>query len=243
MRKTRVYTPQPLTPGQQVELEPGPAHHLANVLRMKPGRELVLFNGKGGEYQALILSIGKRRVLVEILLHSPREAESSLRIVLAQGLPRGERMDYVTQKAVELGVAELVPLITERSVARTDDARTRRRQAHLQSVAIAACEQCGRNQVPRVHYPLPLDTWLEDELPQIRLALDPDGDHTLTQLHEAPRDLALLAGPEGGLSAEEYRLAAARGFRGLRIGPRVLRTETAALVAVTAVQLRWGDLS
>jgi len=245
MRLTRVYVAQTLTAGRTLTLEGSAASHLTRVLRARAGDFLTLFNGEGGEYAARILGQGGGKVTVEIGAHEATERESSLALTLAQGMARGERMDLVVQKATELGVARLVPLLTERSVVRLAGPQAQKKLEHWRAVAVAACEQSGRTRLPQIAAPQTLREFLADERSNdaapLRVLLSPDGARNLSDL---PRTCAasVLIGPEGGLTPEERERAVAAGFLALRLGPRVLRTETAALVAVALLQRELGDL-
>lgn len=245
MRLTRVYVAQSLAAGATVTLEGAAASHLTRVLRARAGEPLTLFNGEGGEYAARILGQGGGKVSVAVGAHQASERESPLSLTLAQGVARGERMDLVVQKATELGVARLVPLLTERSVVRLAGAQAQKKLEHWRAVAIAACEQSGRNRLPQIAAAQTLHEFLGSEpggdAAALRLLLAPDG---ATRLGELPRSarVSLLIGPEGGLSAPERERAVAAGFLAVRLGPRVLRTETAALVAVALLQRQFGDI-
>ncbi|HEX5339491.1 MAG TPA: 16S rRNA (uracil(1498)-N(3))-methyltransferase [Gammaproteobacteria bacterium] len=243
MRIARVYTPQSLNMGQLLELEPAASKHLLTVLRLKPGASLVLFNGDGREFGARIEGATKNRASVSVGAQRPARTESPLRITLAQGISRGERMDYTLQKAVELGVSRIVPLLTERGMVRLDEKNAPRKLAHWQSVVIGACEQSGRLSVPQVAEPLALNRFLGQPGAALKLLLDPAAEPSLRMLaRPIGHELLLLAGPEGGLSETERGNAQAAGFQGVRMGPRILRTETAGLVALSILQSQWGDL-
>ena len=244
MRIPRIYVPQPLQPGSESELPVQAGEHLARVLRLERGHPLRLFNGDGGEYAGEIATLAKRSVSARVL-EAMRETdrESPLRITLGQGVARGEKMDWILQKATELGVARIVPLITDRTEVKLDAERAGRRLAHWEAVVASACEQCGRNRLPEIHAPIRLSDWaaaLGDDA-GVRLALDPHGDVGAREL--SPGTQATLAvGPEGGLSEHDLATLAQAGFRGLRLGPRILRTETAGLAALAALQAIHGDL-
>ena len=233
-----------LSQGATRDLPDAAAHHAARVLRLTIGDAITVFNGAGGESDAAIVSIGKGHVSVRLGAWRSREAEPSVRIVLLQGLSARERMEFTVQKAVELGVAEIVPVEMRRSVMRLAEERATRRVEHWQNLAVAACEQCGRNRVPEVHPVSALPDWLGAHpatLREQRLILSTMGERRLREL-SAPQELLLLAGPEGGFAPEELEMAQACGFTAVRLGPRVLRTETAALAALAAIQALWGDL-
>lgn len=224
------------------ELPEQAAHHAARVLRLKEGDAVSIFNGQGGECEARIIAIGKRGVEVEIVAWHPIERESPLQVVLAQAISAGEKMDYTLQKAVELGVGAIQPLASERSVVRLSGERAEKRVAHWQGVVIAACEQSGRNRVPEVAPIRPLFDWLgQPGRGGLRLMLSPDAPGGLRDLARPEGPVTLLIGPEGGFSAEESLAAQNQGFAPLRLGARILRTETAALAMLAAMQLQWGD--
>jgi len=242
MRIPRIHQPGPLATGAVVTLSDSAANHVARVLRLPVGAELTLFDGRGGEYAARIHAVGKRDVTAEVGECRAREAESPLAITLVQGIAKGERMDYTIQKATELGVAHIVPVITERCNVRLSDERWEKKLQHWQAVAISACEQCGRNRIPLIDQPLPLAAWLAQDRNELRLSLDPQAAGGIASIAEQPRQVSLLVGPEGGLSEGELAGAQRAGYRGIRLGPRVLRTETAGVAALAVLQARWGDL-
>jgi len=207
---------------------------------------VTLFTGEGGEYSARIVAVERSQVSAEVLQWLPTERESSLAITLVQALPAGEKMDLAVQKAVELGVARIVPVLSRRSVVRLSDERAARRVEHWRGIVAASCEQCGRNRLPVVDAPQGLENWLR-RAPRanvLRLLLAPTAGESLAKLPQpdAVAGVELLVGAEGGLAPEEERLAAAAGFVSLRLGPRILRTETAGVAALAAIQLLWGDL-
>lgn len=243
MRIPRIFHPERLIDGEAVTLDESAARHVARVLRLNPGGQLILFDGTGGEFNAVISEIGKRRVMAELGTRQHVEAESPLRITLAQGVSRGDRMDFTIQKAVELGVSRIVPLSTERSVVNLKGERLEKKLAHWQGIIISACEQCGRNTLPPLLPMLPLARWLEEGRGMgAGLLLDHRAGATMSTLTPPDGELTLLIGPEGGLSGTERERALAAGYQGLRLGPRVLRTETAALATLAALQSRFGDL-
>lgn len=239
----RIYQPVPLVKDTVVNLDAMATHHIARVLRANPGDKLCLFNGQGGEYRSTIIEITKKTVVVRIGEFVARNSESPLALSLAQGISRGEKMDYTIQKAVELGVSKIIPLITERCNVKLDAERQLKKQQHWQSIVIHACEQSGRTIIPEVSLPQLLPKWLATSDMDVGLVLSP---HVQNKLKETPIPLTakitLLIGPEGGLSEAEIELAYQHQFIPLNLGPRVLRTETAALVALTALQCYFGDL-
>jgi 16S rRNA (uracil1498-N3)-methyltransferase len=241
MRIPRIHHPAPLTSGACIELSDTAANHVARVLRLPVGAPLILFNGSGGEFEATINTIDKRRVLVDVGSFQDKEREPPLQIWLAQGISRGERMDYTIQKAVELGVSRIVPLFTEHCGVQLSGERLEKRIKHWQGVVISACEQCGRNRIPRIDTPVTLTQWLAMPGEGLRLVLAPEAEHALAQLPAPGGPVTLLIGPEGGLSDQEIALAKQAGYAGLRLGPRILRTETAAVAALAAMLGAWGD--
>lgn len=243
MRIPRIYQPIPLSRGQRLELDAQATVHLTKVLRLRVGDSLVVFNGQGGEYTARLGDVARRTATIEIGECVERSVESPLELVLLQGVSRGERMDYTVQKAVELGVSRIVPVITERTVVNLKADRQLRRCEHWQSVVNSACEQSGRNHVPLV---APIASFAEAigaAAPGLRLVLHHRAASNLTALPAPQGPVSLLIGPEGGLSAQEIAAAEAGGFVPLCLGPRVLRTETAALAALAVLQWQWGDFS
>ena len=242
----RFFYPGNLGSGSEVRLTPDAAHHAARVLRLTVGDPVVLFNGRGGEFEARIIRIDRSAVAVKTGAHVAVEREATLELLLAQGLSSGDRMDFTLQKAVELGVSAVQPLATERSVVKLSGERAARRAEHWQNLVIAACEQCGRNFVPEVAPLTPLVNWLAQLSPacapgELRLLLSPHAEVSFGSLARTAQRLVLLAGPEGGFAPGEAKVAQTRGFTPIRLGPRVLRTETAALAALAAIQARWGD--
>jgi 16S rRNA (uracil1498-N3)-methyltransferase len=240
MRTTRIHTTQRLHSHSVVVLEPGPSHHLARVLRLSVGDRLTLFDGYGGEYPGEITAIDKKHVSVMTGAHLPHDNESPLKIHLGVAVSRGERMDWIVQKSTELGVCALTPLSTEHTGVRLAGERAHNKIQHWQQVAISACEQCGRTRPPEIHALQTLEQWLASTaavrkfvLHHRASAIDVTGD--------PPASVALLIGPEGGLSASEILLAEQAGYTALRLGPRVLRTETAPLAAIALLQGWWGD--
>jgi 16S rRNA (uracil1498-N3)-methyltransferase len=243
MRVTRVHVPGPLAAGGEIVLPRQPAEHLTRVLRLDAGARFTMFDGQGGEFAAELSLVGKE-VRARLLRHDPVERESPLRITLLQGVARGERMDLILQKATELGVTDIVPVLTERSVVKLDAKQSARKLEHWQAVVISACEQCGRNRVPHVAVPVGLG----DALPalaagSVRCLLAADGDEPLARAAGGNTSLVLLIGPEGGLADDERKFARVHGFGAYRIGPRILRTETAGLAAIAALQATAGDFS
>lgn len=244
MRVTRVHVELPLAAGIEIELPENASNHLARVLRLAVGDTCVLLNGDGHDYPARLIEVGKRVVRVEVGPGIAITNESPLRLILLQGVARGEKMDFILQKATELGVVSLHPLYSQRSEVKLEGARADKRLAHWRGVVVSACEQCGRAQVPDITMPMPLAQALA-ALPDggLRLILDPDADASLAQLTVDPlQPVCLAAGPEGGWSPQDIEQLRVAGFSGVRLGPRVLRTETAGLAAIAALQVLHGDL-
>ena len=241
MRIPRIFTPQPLATGSLLTLESKASRHLAQVLRLGADDALILFNGDGFDFRGRIETPLRDGALVRIGERSEPEVQAALRITLALGISKGERMDLSLQKAVELGVWALQPLFTERSMVRLRDERLGKRMQHWQGVVISACEQSGRRRLPALAEPQRLTDWLAQTSGD-GLLLDHRSERPLTALPPPAGDsLTLLVGPEGGLAPEERAMASARGFVGVRLGPRVMRTETAPLAAIAAIQSLWGD--
>jgi 16S rRNA (uracil1498-N3)-methyltransferase len=241
MRTTRIYTTKRLSSHAAVILEPEPSHHLARVLRLGVGDTLTLFDGCGGEYPGEITAVDKKHVHILTGEHLPRDCESPLSIHLGIAVSRGERMDWVVQKATELGVAALTPLVTEHNGVKLDAGRAAKKIQHWQQIAISACEQCGRNRPPAVNAIQPLPQWLLATEAQRKFVLHHRAE-SVGAAGVAPGSIALLVGPEGGLSEAEITAAEHAGYAALRLGPRVLRTETAPLAAIAVLQARWGDM-
>ncbi|WP_028916374.1 16S rRNA (uracil(1498)-N(3))-methyltransferase [Pseudoxanthomonas sp. J35] len=244
MRLTRCHVDLPLHPGSDVVLPERAASHLARVLRLREGDACVLFNGDGHDYAARLAAVGKREVRAEVLSASAVDNESPLRIVLLQGIARGEKMDLVLQKATELGVAAVLPVSGERTEVRLDPERAQKRLAHWRSVVESACEQSGRARVPEVAAPATLDVAARSLQGEgLRLVLDPQGEQRADSLERpASATVWIAIGPEGGWSPRDREVLRTAGFTGLQLGPRILRTETAGLAAIAALQARFGDL-
>ena len=243
MRLTRVYVDAALESGMRLSLPASAAGHLTRVLRLRPGAALILFNGRGGEYAASLERAAGSKVTVEVGEHQAIERESPFPLTLAQGVSRGERMDLVVQKATELGVTRLVPVLTERSIVRLDEEQSDRKSSHWRAIAVAACEQCGRNRLPEVGLPAQLREFLRQPAgDSVRLLLSPAATRRIEDVPGPASSVTVLIGPEGGLSDEEQADALAYGFTAVNLGPRVLRTETAAIAALTLLQREFGDL-
>ncbi|MCG7982065.1 MAG: 16S rRNA (uracil(1498)-N(3))-methyltransferase [Candidatus Thiodiazotropha lotti] len=243
MRVPRCYTSQPLKPGALISLEEEPAHHLRQVLRLRPGNPIILFDNSGNEYAANLAQVSKQEVKAELAERLRREAEAALSIHLLIGISRGERMDLAIQKATELGVTQITPLLTNRCVVKLDEKKRRNRMTHWQRVMVSACEQSDRCRLPQLDEPLQITTALSQLNPELGLLLDLEGQQSLVQIAQPTCSVSILVGPEGGLTPDERELAKQKGFTGVRLGPRVLRTETAPLAAIAAVQTLWGDFN
>jgi 16S rRNA (uracil1498-N3)-methyltransferase len=245
MRVSRVYVNGPLSAGERTLITGDAANHIARVLRLRPNDAVILFDGRGGEYEAKLAEIQGAKVYAEIGEHRARERESTLDITLLQGIARGDRMDIIVQKATELGVTRIVPVITERSVVKLAPHTAHRKHAHWLAIAIAACEQCGRNRLPEIAQPQPISAATADESISgaRRIMLVPGAEKTLASVATGPAPVALLIGPEGGLTSVESDIALRANFTGCRIGPRILRTETASLAAIAALQAVAGDFA
>jgi 16S rRNA (uracil1498-N3)-methyltransferase len=244
-RKTmpRFYCPVPLAVGHTVLLPDHIAHHI-QVLRMRQGDLVTLFNGHGGEYTASLARIEKKSVSVELKAFSPREVELPYAITLAQALPEGSKLDWIVEKSVELGVTAIQPLSAQRCVVRLSSERAEKKQAHWQGVIVAAAEQSGRNRLPLLAPLTSLGDWLGQQDLHKRVLLSPRGEQSLSDWarHQPSQALALLIGPEGGFTEAEETLACAQGAMMLSMGPRVLRTETAGLAALAALNAIWGEM-
>jgi 16S rRNA (uracil1498-N3)-methyltransferase len=238
----RFYTDAALRAGATTQLPEDAAHHAVHVLRLRAGEALTLFNGRGGEYTGRVVAIERLRVTVDVLEHRPLERESPLAVTLVQGVSSSEKMDFTVQKATELGVAALQPVVAARSAGRITGDRAAQKRAHWQRVVIAACEQCGRNRVPEVLAPVALEEYCQRAAPAGALLLSPEARLALRQAAARLQGAATLAaGPEAGFTAQEEALLAQAGFLPVRLGPRVLRTETAALAALAALNALAGD--
>ena len=242
VREIRIYQPGDYQSGQLVELSPEAGQHVAVVLRMQPGEPLTLFCGDNREFSAVIEYVKKKQVKVFIESVKEKNRESPLSIHLAQAISKGDRMELVMQKSVELGVASITPLITERCAVKLDKERMAKKLHQWQSIVIAACEQSGRNVIPPVHAPAPLEEYLGFVHSTFKFILHPEGQKTWRDYAINQSDISLIIGPEGGLTDEEIKLACKSDYLPLSLGPRVLRTETAAITALSVLQAVGGDL-
>ncbi len=240
MRIPRIHQPIELNSGDLIELDKAAAHHLTRVLRLGRNDSIVLFNGEGGEYRASLRTEGKK-LFAQIETFNDIERESTLHITLLQGISKGERMDASIQKAVELGAKKVVPVICQRTVVNLKQDRQDKKLQHWRGIVINACEQSGRNRIPELTPPVKLKDCLAQYENDLKITLDPEAGTPLRDIQSTRRRITLLVGPEGGLNKEEIELSRQAGFRGIRLGPRILRTETAALAAIAALQMQWGD--
>lgn len=243
MRIPRLFIDAPLQSGAQLQLPAEAAHYVSKVLRLKPGRPLLVFNGTGGEFQASLVTAERRTATVAIEEFVEVNRESPLHMELAIGISRGERMDWVVQKATELGVTAITPIITERTEVKLDSDRQASRLQRWQQVAISACEQSQRTRVPTISPPKRLEEFLERCDAQHKLVLHPSADASTLGSREPAKEVCVLVGPEGGFSEAEIRSSVSAGFRPWQIGPRILRTETAPVAALSILQAVWGDYS
>jgi 16S rRNA (uracil1498-N3)-methyltransferase len=243
MRIPRIYQDSPLNIGATVSLQDDAANHVGRVLRMLPDHEICLFNGLGGQYQATIVESSKKQVIVRIDSFNAHSVESPLAIHLGQVVSRGDKMEFTIQKSVELGVNIITPLWSSRCGVKLQGERLDKKLDQWQKIAISACEQCGRNTIPVIRPLMSLENWLAEPTDELKLTLHPRAAHSVGTLSAPVNGVRLVIGPEGGLSDEEIAMTERYEFQEMLLGPRVLRTETAALTAITALQCRFGDLS
>lgn len=245
MRVSRVYLPLELTTDATVPITDKTFHYLTRVLRLGANAPLAVFNGEGGEYDATIIEVTKKTALIRTTTFRDDDAESPLRITLAQGLAKGEKMDWIVQKATELGVNEIQPLFTRYSDVKLNDERAEKRRQHWQEIAISACEQCGRNRVPAIHSPISISDWLtsldQPQPDEKRIVFQPQ--QSVNTSSASVSSARLLIGPEGGFHDDELKHAGSLGFKFRSMGPRILRSETAAVTAMCLAQTWWGDLN
>lgn len=242
MRIPRIYHPEPITTGEELSLSEEAAGHVGRVLRMAPGQTIQLFDGSNQVFDAEIIQADKKRVRVTVVSATLDNRESPLHIHLGQVMSRGEKMEFTIQKSIELGVNVITPLFSERCGVKLDAERLEKKIQQWQKIAIAACEQCGRNQIPEIRPAMDLEKWCAEETPGLKLNLHPRASQSINTLPQPVEHVRLLIGPEGGLSAEEIAMTTEYRFTDILLGPRVLRTETTALTAITALQVRFGDL-
>jgi len=242
MRIPRIYHPHALEVGLNVELGSDAANHVGRVLRLPVDAQIILFNGQGGEYCAKLIESGKKNVSAFVETFNDKCIESPLRIHLGQGVSRGDKMELTIQKAVELGVTEITPLFTERCGVKLSGERLEKKLNQWHKIVISACEQCARNTLPVIHKPKSLEVWASEQTNELKLNLHPRASYSINSLPEPQHGIRLVIGPEGGLSDAEIDYASQQGFDEVLIGPRVLRTETAGLTVISALQTRFGDL-
>ena len=239
MHTPRIYLPQPLTTGEPFLLEAQAAHHLATVLRVKKGRELVVFNGEGGEYRGRVIEVDRKKVSVLLEQFIGVDRQSTLPIHIGACLIKFDRMDWLIQKATELGAYSLTPIISDYTDIKFPADKREKKQAHWQQVMINACEQSKRTALMRIHEPVALEDWVREQRSELKLILHPSTSVLLKE--QKPQDVALLIGPEGGFSEAEVDWACRQGFMATGLGPRILRAETAPLAAISVLQHLWGD--
>lgn len=241
MRVSRLYVPQPLTPNQTVELDEDNAHYVRTVLRLKPGDGITLFNGDGREYVSVLGEVSRKHVRLSVHACSARTVESPLQVILGLGVSRGDRMDLSVQKAVELGANKITPLLTERCVIKFTTEKKQQRLHHWQKIIQHAAEQSGRMLIPGLTEVEAIQNWVNHQDTGLKVFLDPYAENNLTDLQPTDETVVLLTGPEGGFTEQERKLAVSAGFIPVRLGNRILRTETASIAALAAVQMLWGD--
>lgn len=242
MRISRIYINNNLEEGTETELTGETAHYAANVLRMQYGQPLIVFNGKGGQYSAEISGIKKSKIVIKVKEHQPVERESNMDITLVQGISRSQRMDYAVQKSVELGVTKIVPVITDFCNMQINNKHNEKKYNHWNKIIINACEQCGRNTLPVLENIMDISNWLEVDKNALKIILHPDRGGRIPGVNGQVDSITLLAGPEGGFSQKEFEQALQSGYQPVKLGPRILRTETASIAAISACQAIWGDL-
>ena len=243
MRIPRIYYPHSLAIHNTVTLDNATAHYVGHVLRLKNDSLLTIFNNRGGEYQCRIINRRKREIDIAIEKFDAIEKESPLNIHLGQAISRHEKMDWVIQKTTELGIQEITPLFTERCAVKLNEQRWQKRLQHWQSIAISACEQCGRNRLPIIHPPQQLADWVIAQQNELKLILSPHESSSLDIKNNTTiENISLLIGAEGGLSEQEINIAKQQQFQPIQLGSRILRTETAAVTALSILQYQWGDL-
>ncbi|MFU2314534.1 16S rRNA (uracil(1498)-N(3))-methyltransferase [Rahnella sp. PCH160] len=242
MRIPRIYHPEPLTAHSEIALSEDAANHVGRVLRMQPGQVIQLFDGSNHVFDASITQVDKKNVRVSLGDGVLSDNESPLNLHLGQVISRGEKMEFTIQKSIELGVNTITPLFSERCGVKLDGERLEKKLQQWQKIAIAACEQCGRNRIPEIRPVMQLEAWSAEQDDSLKLNLHPRASHSINTLPLPVNHVRLLIGPEGGLSADEIAMTSGYGFTDILLGPRVLRTETTALTAITALQVRFGDL-
>ena len=242
MRTIRIYQPGDYQIGQTITLSETAAQHVGSVLRLTVGAEITLFRGDNHEFAAILSSVQKKHIQVTIRSQTAVNRESPRKIHLAQGIAKGDKMEWIIQKAVELGVTSITPLLSEHCVVRLDAQRLAKKQQQWQAIAISACEQSGRNQIPQIFPACSFEQYLQQNTARYLWMLAPQAQNTWPDIADDAGEIALLIGPEGGFSSQERNLAEQQGVEGIRLGPRVLRTETAAITALGMLQMLYGDI-
>ena len=243
MRVPRIYTDQTLSIGEELTLSENSSRHLVSVLRMQVGQSAMFFNGEGGEYTGRLTNASKTNSTVLIDSFSAVEKESNLKLHLAIGVSKGDRMDWIIQKATELGVTEISPIFTDRTEVKLSGSRLDKKLSHWQKIAISACEQSQRNRVPSINPIIPFDDWLELKHNGLKLLMNHLADLGISETSPRDQNIVLLIGPEGGLSENEICVAETSGYTSVSMGPRILRTETAPVAALSILQSIWGDMA
>ncbi|MBE0366852.1 16S rRNA (uracil(1498)-N(3))-methyltransferase [Pseudoalteromonas sp. MMG013] len=243
MRVPHIFQPSNFELNTPISLDDDAAGHIARVLRMQVGEHVSLFNNLGGEYLSEITEISKKKVIVTPIEFNDRDCESPVKIHLGQGISRGDKMDFTIQKAVELGITEITPLFTSRCGVKLSGERLQKKHLQWQKIAIAAAEQSGRNTITTIHPPVDINDWLSQPCDALKLTLHPRAQHSIKTLPEPRSGIRFIVGPEGGFTDQEMTTTSEQGFIDVRLGPRVLRTETAALTVLSALQLQFGDLA
>ncbi|MBE0376355.1 16S rRNA (uracil(1498)-N(3))-methyltransferase [Pseudoalteromonas prydzensis] len=243
MRVPHIYQASSIVIATPLQLEDDAAGHIGRVLRMKVGEHISLFNGEGGEYLCELIEVGKKSVVAMPLKFDDKDVESPLSIHLGQGISRGDKMDFTIQKSVELGITEITPIFSQRCGVKLSPERLAKKHLQWQKIAIAAAEQSGRNSITTIHPPIDLSQWLAQDSDEIKLTLHPRAEHSIKTIQVPSAGVRFLVGPEGGFTDEEIAQTKQQAFVDIRIGPRVLRTETAALTVLSALQLQFGDLA
>lgn len=244
MHQTRLYIAGKYSGGSELQLDPDQSHYIGRVLRLRLGNQLLIFDGEGNEFLAVVTNLSRQGVNIRVEGQSTTHTESDLRVHIVQGISRTERMDLVVQKATELGVKRITPVLTRRGVVKLDKTRAEKRRGHWQKISASACEQSGRVRLPLIDTPLPLIDWLDNKPGKVdaELVLRPDAKTPLGRIPAPQTKVCILIGPEGGLDDAELEAAETAGFVPVSLGPRILRTETAAIAALAVLQSLWGDL-
>ncbi|PAJ74916.1 16S rRNA (uracil(1498)-N(3))-methyltransferase [Pseudoalteromonas sp. NBT06-2] len=243
MRIPHIYQAGKISLNQTLDLCSDAAGHITRVLRMGVGDKISLFNGQGGEYLCELSAVSKKSASVTVNKFNDKNVESPLNIHLGQGISRGDKMDFTIQKSVELGVKEITPIFTERCGVKLNGDRLEKKHQQWQKIAISAAEQSGRNFITKIHAPIKIESWLDQPSDELKITLHPRAEHSIKTISNPIKGLRFIIGPEGGFTEAEMLLTKSSGFMDIRLGPRVLRTETAALTVLSALQLQFGDLA